>query len=138
MTLQSTAFWATFLSGDKHQWRVPVCGIFISWLRYVAGAQDRYLVALYRRQIQNLVLKIKHYLQLFDYYYIGQTEDIPGEVERIKDPNIRSAYYQWRCKHVSTTRLAAIIPLIMLFIWTVACLGSIMPSFSNKVCLASQ
>jgi hypothetical protein len=94
-----------------------VFGILISALWYLTGAQDRYLVELYRKQIQKAVLKIKHNLQLSDYYYIGQTEDISGECEKIEDLNIQDTIYQWRSKQVSTTKLAAIIPLITLVEW---------------------
>ena len=38
-----------------------------------------------QRQIQNAVSKLGHGLKLSDYYYIGQTEDIPGEAESVKD-----------------------------------------------------
>ena len=138
LTLQTAIFGTTIISTEKYQWRVPAFGIFISALWYFVGAQDRYLVELYRKQIQNAVLKIKHGLQLSEYYYIGQTEDIPGEVENVKDLRVKNTYYQWRSEQASTTRLAAIIPLIMLIIWTVVCLVTILSSWLNKSGLTSQ
>jgi hypothetical protein len=117
LTLQSALFGAAIISIEKYQWRVPAFGVFISVLWYLTGAQDRYLVDLYRKQIQKAVLKIKESLSLSDYYYIGQTEDISGECEKIKDLNIQNTIYQWRSKQVSTTKLAAMIPLITLIWW---------------------
>lgn len=98
LTLQSALFGAAIITIEKYQWRVPAFGILISALWYLTGAQDRYLVELYRKQIQKAVPRIKHNLQLSDYYYIGQTEDIPGESERVKDLNIQNTIYQWRSK----------------------------------------
>jgi len=117
LTLQSALFGATIISIEKYQWRVPAFGIFISALWYIAGAQDRYLVALYRKEIQLAVPQIKQALQLSNYYYIGQTEDIPGEAERVKDLNIENTICQWRSRSASTTKLAAMIPLVLLLIW---------------------
>jgi len=135
LTLQSALFGASIISIEKYQWRVPAFGMFISALWYLAGAQDRYLVELYRKQIQNAIPKIKHGLQLSDYYYIGQTEDIPGEAESVKDLKVVNTIYQWRSKRASTTRLAAIIPLIMLIIWIGVLLGTILFSIYNRSCL---
>jgi len=117
LTLQSALIGATIISIEKYQWRVPAFGIFISALWYVAGAQDRYLVDLYRKEIQLAVPQIKRALQLSNYYYIGQTEDIPGEAEKVKDLNIKNAIHQWRSESASTTKLAAIIPLVLLLFW---------------------
>jgi hypothetical protein len=125
LTLQSALFGATIISIEKYQWRVPAFGIFISALWYVTGAQDRYLVALYRKEIQISVPKIKQALQLADYYYIGQTEDIRGESESIRDLKIENTYYQWRSDFGSTTKLAAIIPLILLLIWVGISVGTL-------------
>ena len=135
LTLQSALFGASIISIEKYQWRVPAFGMFISALWYLAGAQDRFLVELYRKQIQNAIPKIKHGLQLSDYYYIGQTEDIPGEAESVKDLKVVTTIYQWRSKRASTTRLAAIIPLIMLIIWIGVFLGTILSSIYNRSCL---
>ena len=125
LTLQSALFGAAVITVEKYQWRVPMFGIFISALWYLTGAQDRYLVELYRKQIQKAVLTIKHSLQLSDYYYIGQTENIPSENERIEHLEIQNTIYQWRSKQASTTKLAAVIPLLSLIIWIGVFLGTI-------------
>jgi len=137
LTLQSALFGATIISIQSYQWRVPLFGIFISAFWYSAGAQDRYLVELYRKQIQNAVSKIKHGLKLSDYYYIGQTEDIPGEAESVKDLKVEKTIYQWRSKQVSTTRLAAIIPLFILITWIGVFIGTILSWRFNRSCLTS-
>ena len=119
LTLQSALFGATILSPERYHWWVPIFGALLCILWYIFGAQDRYLVDLYRKQIEHEVIKIKARLQLDDYYFIGQTEDIPGQSERVEDLDVKMGPYQWRNKYFSTTKLAALFPLVLLAMWAV-------------------
>ena len=119
LTLQSALFGATILSPEKYHWWVPIFGALLCILWYIFGAQDRYLVDLYRKQIEHEVIKIKARLQLEDYYFIGQTEDIPGQSEKVKKLDVKMGLYQWRNKYFSTTKLAALFPLVLLAMWAV-------------------
>lgn len=81
----------------------------ISW--YAFGAQDRYLVELYSRQ----VIYIQHQVEaLKDQPSIGSVDDIEKFVGRIP-----RRIYQWRIRNVSVTRLAAWFPLVMLAYWLI-------------------
>jgi len=117
LTLQSAFFGAAILSPEKYHWRIPAFGMLLCVLWYLFGTQDRYLVALYRKQIEHAMLGIRAKLQLTDYFYIGQTEDIDGQTEKVEDLGVQVAFHQWRSNRFSTTKLAALFPVIVFFIW---------------------
>jgi hypothetical protein len=119
LTLQSALFGAAILSPEKYHWWIPLFGAFLCVLWYIFGAQDRYLVDLYRKQIEHSVRKIKSEYRLSDYYFIGQTEDILSESEKIEHLNVEKNIYQWRSEYISTTKLAALFPLLILLMWLV-------------------
>jgi len=116
LTLQSACFGAAILS-DKYHWRIPAFGMLLCLLWYLFGSQDRYLVALYRKQIEHAMLGIKAKLQLANYFYIGQTENVSGQTENVEDLDVPPLPYQWRSSTFSTTKLAALFPLIVFLIW---------------------
>jgi len=120
LTLQSALFGAAVLSPEKYHWWVPVFGAILSILWYVFGAQDRYLVDLYRKQVEHTWLEIRKRLQLSDDYYVGQTEDIEDQNERIEALGVDNKIYQWRVRNLSTTKLTAIFPLVIFAMWVLA------------------
>ena len=77
---------------------------------YVFGAQDRYLVALYKKEMEQTAEKVASRYKLENYYYIGQTEN----TEKLK---VVQRIYQWRSDLFSTTKLAAWFPLAVLILW---------------------
>ena len=105
LTLQSALFGAAILSPEKYHWWVPIFGAILCILWYLFGAQDRYLVDLYRKQIEHDVIEIKSKLKLSDYYFIGQTENIDGQSEKLENLGTKMTIYQWRNKYFSTTKL---------------------------------
>ena len=115
--IQSALFGAAMLSPEKHNSWIPIFAAFLCIPWYVFGAQDRYLVALYRKQIEHVVIKIKSELKLSDYYFTGQTEDIEGESEQVKNLGVKNTPYQWRDNKFSTTKLAPIFPLFVFTMW---------------------
>lgn len=119
LSIQSALFGAAMLSPEKFSSWIPIFAALLCIPWYIFGVQDRYLVALYRKQIEKVVVKIKSGLELSDYYFVGQTEDIKGESEHIKDLGVEVTIYQWRNENFSTTKLAAIFPLFMLAMWIV-------------------
>jgi len=119
LTLQSALFGAAILSPEKYHWWVPIFGALLCLLWYVFGAQDRYLVDLYRKQIEWGAIEIKSRLRLSDYYFIGQTENISGQVEKVEKLGVKMSVYQWRNKYISTTKLAALFPLVVLAMWVI-------------------
>ncbi len=119
LTLQSALFGAAILSPDKYRWWIPIFGAFLCVLWYIFGAQDRYLVELYRKQIERSVIQIKSRFNLSDYYFIGQTEDIPSQSEKIESLGVKNHIYQWRKENISTTKLAALFPMAILAMWII-------------------
>lgn len=117
LTIQSALFGATVLSPEKYRWWVPIFAALVCCLWYIFGAQDRYLVDLYRKEIEQALNQVRPRLQLTNYYSVGQTEDVPERAERIKDLRVEPSFYQWRWSGLSTTKLPALFPVILLVIW---------------------
>ena len=117
LTIQSALFGATVLSPDKYRWWVPLFAALVCALWYIFGAQDRYLVDLYRKEIEQALESVRGRLELTNYFFVGQTEDIPDQAERIKDLGVKPSFYQWRWRFLSTTKLPALFPVILLLIW---------------------
>ena len=116
LTVQSALFGATVLSPERYRWWVPLFAALVCVLWYIFGAQDRYLVELYRQQIEQALEKIEGQLSLGDdYYMVGQTED--RKKATIAWFGIKNEIYQWRWGFLSTTKLPALFPLILLGVW---------------------
>lgn len=122
LTIQSALFGATVLSPEKYRWWVPIFAGLVCALWYIFGAQDRYLVELYRKEIEQALAKIRPNLQLTDYYFVGQTEDIVNQTEKISDLHVKPSFYQWRWRFLSTTKLPALFPVILLLMWGITLL----------------
>ena len=73
------------------------------------GAQDRYMVELYRKQMESAFKTIDN--ENFLKIYVGQVEGLSAD--------IKSNIFSWRIKSISITRLAALIPLIFILIWII-------------------
>ena len=122
LTVQSALFGATVLSPDKYRWWVPIFAALVCILWYVFGAQDRYLVELYRKQIEQSLGLIENRLSLPDnYYLVGQTEDRNNATIKLLD--VDGGVYQWRSERLSITRLPALFPLFLLLIWAFILVG---------------
>lgn len=122
LTIQSALFGATVLSPDKYRWWVPIFAALVCALWYIFGAQDRYLVDLYRKEIEQALQPVRRELELKNYYFAGQVEDIPDQAERINDLGVKPSFYQWRWKFLSTTKLPALFPVILFLIWVIVLL----------------
>ena len=86
----------------------------LSVVWWVFGAQDRLLVDLYRRQIEeawNLLRARDPFASVLpaDYPYAGQTKGLPKRVWR--------SPVEWRWEPISITRLPAVVPLGLLLFW---------------------
>lgn len=110
LTIQSGLFFGTVVASEKDKWWIPFFGILVSLLWYVFGAQDRFLVDLYRKEVAQVAERIKSKYTLTDYNYIGQTEDYTNLM-------VPTDLHQWRSKSFSTTKLAALFPLAVLGLW---------------------
>jgi len=104
-----------------------IAGMLLTLCWYIFGAQDRYLVETYRREIR----RAGEYVQAA----LGLTRELQkldpaGEFVTIADITkepVAQAVYQWRIETVSTTKLVAWFPLLLFFCWSavlIACLTS--------------
>jgi hypothetical protein len=120
-----------------------IVGASISILWYVMGAEDRYLVRLYRYQVEKaaeaVVKTIWADKETQDAYrYVGQInpqmrEDLREYESKYKLPHKRAGQKKprwkrlvefewlsgWRVEPISTTRLAALFPLLVFVLWLI-------------------
>ena len=115
LTLQSALFGVSIVATEKYHWGIPLFGILLCFFWYIFGAQDRYLVVLYRKQIEQAWKKVQdEYKFSKDYCFIGQTENLP-----IGNLGIEKPFYQKRFKNFSITKLPAIFPMFIAVVWMV-------------------
>jgi len=96
---------------------VFLLGIMISFLWYSFAVQDRYVIEIYRSQIEALFKEIKRNLAIEgDINYAGFTPK--GKIEGIK-----SNLLKWRSKRLSITQGAALLPLGYLVFWVLCIFG---------------
>ncbi|HLO28798.1 MAG TPA: hypothetical protein VK249_06670 [Anaerolineales bacterium] len=82
-------------------------GLVTSFCWYVMGAEDRYLVVVYRSHVEDAGKKVKQDLELQDYVYVSDPTR----------PLIEQKIYQWRFEPLSTTKLAAWFPILVTLYW---------------------
>jgi hypothetical protein len=95
----------------------PAAGMLLSSIGYVAGANDRYLVELYRKQLARTAESLLRVADAETPYktWIHAGRD-PHEVSTsVGKP--RSSLTSWRWDAVSVTRLPALLSLVFFFVW---------------------
>lgn len=92
---------------------ITLVGAVSSVCWYVFGAQDRYLVEVYRRHVKDTGAKMAEKLRLRE--YLGSDYVHVGD-QRTK---IEQSVYQWRLEPFSTTKLAAWFPLLVFLYWVI-------------------
>ena len=80
-------------------------GFIVSLFWFLVGAEDRYLVEVYREQLRYETAQLKTLLNLPDYIQVGDTE-VPTTV--------KPGLLQFRFRRASITRLIVIAPLVLL------------------------
>jgi len=93
-------------------------GMLLTLCWYIFGAEDRYLVEAYRKDIR----RVGEYLQAA----LGLTRELQkldptGAFVTIADitkERIAPTLYQWRIEIISTTKLVAWFPLLLFFCWS--------------------
>ena len=118
LTIESALFGILFRPPNGAEFKdhallvIPIALLLcICW--YAFGAQDRYLVELYRKQIEYVKEELNNHFELSSYDYVGQT----NELEMTTRP--KYGLFQWRFELISTTKLAAVFPLIFAVLWGV-------------------
>lgn len=98
---------------SEHATLIAWIGVVSSACWYVFGAQDRYLVEVYRTQVEKAGTQIAEKLRLRD--YLGSDYVRVGDTST----NITHNIYQFRLEHFSITKLAAWFPLLVFLYWIV-------------------
>ncbi len=118
LTLQSALFGVSILATEKYHWGIPLFGILLCIFWYIFGVQDRYLVELYRKQIELAWKKVQDKYKFSEdsekYSFIGQTENLPND-----NLGVQENFYQKRFENFSTTKLAAIFPIFIAAVWII-------------------
>jgi len=107
--------------GGEFTPELAVVGAVVSLIWYVMGAEDRFLVRVYRRQVKDAADLLARQVWVTSvqgpYRHAGElTESSKGMGWELSG---------WRWEQISTTRLAAWIPLILTLTWTVMALKGI-------------
>jgi len=113
VSLQTAVVGGTIFLHDNKPGRVlPVVGTLLALVWYVMGAEDRYLVEVYRKQVAeaaDLVARALWKDQSDSYRHVGEIDETSKGIP----PRISG----WRLQSLSTTKLAALIPLLLTFGW---------------------
>lgn len=96
---------------------VPIVGALISIVWFAIGAQDKFVVEVYRNHVKASGNRLLKALELDS---TSESIEIIGE---IYPSTIESHWYQWRNDKISSTKLLAIFPVIFITIWIILCLA---------------
>jgi hypothetical protein len=99
-----------------HRIVAAVAGIVTGLFWYVVGAEDRYLVVLYRAQIRQIHDFLTNQLDMAEYPAAGEVEKA-RLLDKAFSEQVPSDPLQWRIKQLSTTRLAPAFPLLVVLVW---------------------
>lgn len=106
---------------------LAILGATLSLIWYVFGAEDRYLVRVYRKQVQQAAESVAQTVWTDDaqrraYRYVGETEKTAHDLQQ--DDSAKSFFIRvverlsgWRLDPISTTKLASLFPLFVFFVW---------------------
>ncbi len=132
VTIESALIGGKFLiHSDVPSPKLAFAGIILSGLWYVMGAQDRFLVELYRTEVEKtgeqLARAVLGEEKAKTYRCVGRTDPQYVEAfskarkqtlgERRRPVQWLEGISTWRSQRFSTTHLAAFIPLAVLVLW---------------------
>jgi hypothetical protein len=123
LTIEGAVLGALVFSSEKRDWWLGLYGMLVSAVWYLFGAQDRFLVRLYRTQVRETAGQIAGRAGLTDYVYVGRTEEADRYL-RQQDPTYEQrswfeTFTEFRSEELSITRLPAAVPLALLLFWAV-------------------
>jgi hypothetical protein len=98
--------------GGKLSPEVAAVGLVVSLIWYVMGAEDRFLVRVYREHIKHaadLVAQSQWSAEQPPYRHVGEVKESSEALDW--------EFSGWRLERISTTRLAALIPLLVMLAW---------------------
>jgi hypothetical protein len=101
-------------------------GAAVSAFWYIVGAEDRFLVDLYRSQLEATAVEAAASIGLGAFTYAGNVRDasVQGSKTRVLGPLklVSVNILEWRVASLSTTHLVAAFPLAALTFWIVVLL----------------
>jgi hypothetical protein len=103
----------------KLPWEIALTGGILSLAWYVFGAQDRWLVRVYRKQAEEAAKQAAKQAGISPYqFHTGSTsvDEAPDKGFREPDKGFRDIA-EWRSESISITRLAALFPAFTILIW---------------------
>jgi len=100
-----------FLGNGKLSSGLAVVGAVLGLVWYVMSAEDRYLVQVYRKQVKDTGERIAQSVLKHDRPYSPV-----GDIEQTRK-SVPNAITGWRLEAISTTKLAALIPLLLTLTW---------------------
>src|SRR5712692_654250 len=113
--------------GGELNWQLALLGIVLSFIWYVFGAQDRYLVSVYRKQVEDAGQKVATTLWPQNstrrvYNHVGEVGKVAleaqqGDAKQSFLGKVVERLSEWRVELLSTTRLAALFPFLISLIW---------------------
>jgi hypothetical protein len=102
---------------------LALVGLASTIVWYIFGAQDRYLVEVYRKQARIVGDDLAKHLGLNDYLPVGTTGA----------PVIEDKIHQWRYRPLSPTRIAAWFPLLVMIYWLLVIGTDLVMAISARV-----
>lgn len=126
VTIETAIIGGKLLWGENpNSYLIAFLGLGVSLIWYVVGAQDRFLVRVYKTQVSEASEKVANVIwaesecDQNSYSFVG---DIDRTVEDTKKDsskkyNLENELSGWRNKRFSITKLASLIPLSVLLIW---------------------
>jgi hypothetical protein len=127
LTLESALIGGKFVFGDGHLSReLGFVGAGLSAIWYIFGAEDRYLVRIYRKHVEDAHHRLMAVMNKgnpsLSESYVGETDRTALELrEQDRKAPARKRFVErisgWRLDAISTTRLASLFPLLTLLVW---------------------
>jgi hypothetical protein len=112
--IESALVGGNLIFGDgKLSPQIAIVGVVVSLIWYVMGAEDRFLVRVYRGHVKDAADLIAE--TMWNAAAHGPYRHV-GEVEE-SSRTLKCELSGWRVEAISTTRLAAWIPLVVLLTW---------------------
>ena len=100
-------------------------GTLLTLCWYIFGAEDRYLVEAYRKEIRRVGEYVQAALGLTrELQKLDPTGEFVTIADITKEP-VAQAVYQWRIEIISTTKLVAWFPLLLFLCWSVGLIAGL-------------
>jgi hypothetical protein len=123
VTIESALVGGKFVFGNGNITpQLAIIGAGVSLIWYVMGAEDRFLVRVYRKQVEDAAALVAHAeWPTQQEPYRQEPYCAVGEIEHTSN-KLKMGVSGWRWDPISTTHLAALIPLTALCVWLAAAL----------------